>query len=173
MRYWSLLAILGLAFLAQTTFAGFLAIGGVAPNLLQAVVVTFGLLFGPEVGAASGALAGILRDVAFGKYIGLSVISLGLVGWLAGLAERRVFKDNLFLPILAGFLATLIAESINLAVVYFFEPALVAGVSPQETILPSGLYTTVATFLIYSRILRSYRYLRPDPRGAIRFLRRR
>ncbi|MFO7172103.1 MAG: rod shape-determining protein MreD [Bacillota bacterium] len=173
MRYWVLAAILGVAFLAQTTVAGFLQIGGVAPNLLQAVVVSYGLLFGSPVGAVAGALVGLLRDVAFGRYIGLSVLSLGAVGWVAGLVERRVYQENPLLPVLGGLLSTFLAEGIHYGVLRLLDPDLVAAAAVSRRVLPGALYTTAVTFLVYRRILRAYGYLRPEPGGVIRSVRRR
>lgn len=173
MRYWALLGILGLAFLAETTVAGFLSIVGVTPNLLLGTVVSLGLLFGPEVGLLAGALAGLLLDVEFGRYVGLHILTLGIPGLLVGQAEQRVIKENLFLPLVVGLLASLLSQWLTVAIMAFFGWRIPLLDALTGAILPGALYDAAVTVLVYGQIYRWYRYLRPDPRGAIHFIRRR
>lgn len=173
MRYWALLGILGLAFLLQTTMAGFLAIRGVQPDLALATVVSLGLLFGPEVGLLGGALVGLLLDVVFGRFVGLHLLTRGGVGLLIGLAEQRVFKESLLLPLMAGFVSSLLSEGATMLILAFFGWRMPVFEQLRTAVLPGALYNAVITLLIYTRIYKHYRYLRPDPRGAIHFIRRR
>lgn len=173
MRYWALLAILGLAFLLETTVSGFLSIQGVHPNLLLGTVVSLGLLFGPEVGLLSGALAGLLLDVEFGRYVGLQLLTLALPGLLVGLAEQRVIKESLLLPLVAGLVASLLSQGLTVLIMAFFGWQAPVLTTLRTSVLPAAVYNAIVTLLIYGRIYRLYKYLRPDPRGAIQFIRRR
>ncbi|OTA40335.1 MAG: hypothetical protein A6D92_19220 [Symbiobacterium thermophilum] len=58
MRYWVLTAITLVAYLVESVLGPFLAIGGVAPNVVFVVAVSCGLLFGWPVGLAWGSAAG-------------------------------------------------------------------------------------------------------------------
>ncbi len=173
MRYWALLAILGIAFLLQTTVAGFLTIRGVHPDLLLATVVSFGLLFGPEVGLLGGGLAGFLLDVVYGRYMGLHILILASLGLAVGMVEQRVFKDSLVLPLLAGLVTSLMTQIATLTILAFFGWRVPLVTTMKTLIFPGALYSAMVTALVYSQIHRRLRYLRPDPRGAIHFIRRR
>lgn len=162
MRYWALAGILLIAFVLQTTLAHAMGISGVAPDLLLCVVVSFGLLFGWEVGAISGAVAGLLFDLQWMRYIGLHALALGVVGMVAGLSERHVFKENLLLPVLAGAVGNLIAKSIGLLLLLAFAKPI--WVVYQQSLLISTVYNAVLCLIIYRWIYRRYEYLRPSVR---------
>jgi rod shape-determining protein MreD len=171
MRYWALTGILLLSYLIQSVLGPFLAIGGVVPNVVLVVVVSFGLLFGWQVGLGTGFAGGLLIDLTIGQLIGSHALALSLVGLVAGLVEERVFKDNLILAGLGGVVGSLIGQVVMLLCIWLFGRA-VSLAEFRSTLLPSVLYDTALCVLVYWRIYRLYGYLRPDPRGTI-VLRRR
>ena len=166
MRYWALAGILLLSYLLQSVMGPFLAIGAVVPNVVLVVVVAFGLLFGWKVGLGAGLIGGLLIDLTIGQLIGSHLLSLGLVGGIVGLVEDRVFKDNLLLAVLGGSIGSVIGQAVMIGCIWLFRRS-VSLVDFRETLLPSVLYDTVLCVLVYSRIYKYYRYLRPDPRGTI------
>lgn len=172
MRYWFLTAIVTLTFLIQSVVSNYLAIFGITPDLLQVVVVSYGLLFGWEVGVGAGVLGGLLLDLTSGRFIGLHVLSLGVVGLVAGLVEEKVFKENILLGPTAGFAGSLISQVIVLVCLTLYGWRVPLVESFRYTILPEALYDMVLAALVYSQLYKYYRYLRPDPRGTI-VLRRR
>lgn len=167
MRYWVLAGILLLAFLVQSVLGSFLAIRGIAPNVLLIVVIAYGLLFGWQVGGAAGVIGGLLLDLTTGRYIGIHVLSLGIVGLALGLVEERVFKDNILLAALGGLLGSLVSQTIVLLALWIFGWQISLVGSLRSTILPAAVYDMILCMLVYGRIYRYYRYLRPDPRGTI------
>lgn len=172
MRYWVLAGLLILGYLLQSVVAIYLAIGGVIPDLLLALVVTYGLLFGPEIGLGAGILAGLLTDLTASRFIGLHILALGAVGLGAGVVEEKVFKDNLLLAPTAGFIASAVKQSITLGALMLFGWRFAPMETLRQTILPAALYDMVVTWIVYGQIYKYYLYLRPDPRGTI-VLRRR
>lgn len=172
MRYWALTGILVLSFLLQSAVSTHLAIGDVAPNFVLVVVVCYGLLFGPEVGLVAGAIGGLLIDLTTGLHVGNHVLALALVGWLVGQVEERVFKDNLLLAAVGGFLGSLVSQSMVLTVLWIFGRKISLWGSLRHPLLPSAIYDMVLCVLVYGFIYRYYRYLRPDPRGTISLRRR-
>lgn len=75
-----------LAVVLQAVFLPPLAWNGVVPDLALLIVVSAGLVRGPDFGATCGFLAGLLLDLAppAEHTVGRWVIALVLVGWLAG-----------------------------------------------------------------------------------------
>jgi rod shape-determining protein MreD len=166
-RYWLLSAILLGAFLLQTTVAPYLEIGGVMPDFLVAVTVSYGLLFGWQAGLATGILAGFLVDLTFGRFVGMHVIAYALIGWASGLTEEKVFKDNFLLPCLGGLAGTIASQSVVLICLSLFGWVFPVWEAYRFTILPSSLYNMVLTYMVYRPLFKHYHYLRPDPRGTI------
>lgn len=172
MRYWVLTGILVLAFLLQSVVSAYLAIQGITPNFLLVVVVSYGLLFGWPVGLGAGVLGGLLLDLTAGRFIGLHVLSLGVVGLAAGLTEERVFKDNLLLAPVSGLAGSIASQLIIWLCLWLYGWQVPLLPTLRTTIFPSALYDMILAIVIYGQIYRHYLYLRPDPRGTI-VLRRR
>jgi rod shape-determining protein MreD len=167
MRY-GLLAAIGMAgFLIQSVLGSYLSIGGAMPSPVLAVTVSLGLLFGWRIGLGAGMIGGLLLDLTAGRLIGLHLLSLGLVGLLAGLLEEKIFKENWLLAGLIGFGTSIVAYCLN----YLCLALLGWQVDPMHSligaILPSALYNGIITMLVYAQIYRYYQYLRPNPRGTI------
>lgn len=172
MRYWVLTGILVMAYLIQSVVAIYLSIGNITPDIVLIVVISYGLLFGWEVGLIAGVLGGMLVDLTFNRYIGLHVLSLGLIGLVAGMVEEKVFKDNLLLAPIAGFVGSLASHSILAVALSFYGWKFNLVESLRTTLVPAALYDMVIAMVVYGQIYKYYLYLRPDPRGTI-VLRRR
>lgn len=111
---WALVVVVTL--LIQATLLPLIAVNGVKPDLLLLVVVSSGLLLGREQGVGMGFFAGLLQDLASGNIFGVNALSKTATGYVAGLMERKVFKENILLPLLAVILATVFNSVLTLAV---------------------------------------------------------
>lgn len=85
----------------QTAIVPLIGIRGVRPDLLLGLVVSCGLLFGKEQGVGIGFFAGLMQDLLAGGFFGLHILSKMTMGYLFGLTEKKVYKRNLLLPIVA------------------------------------------------------------------------
>lgn len=171
MRYWGLTGILLVSYLLQSVVASYLTIGQASPDFVLVVVVCYGLLFGWEIGLGAGAIGGLLVDLTVGRFVGSHILSLGLVGLVAGHLEDKVFKDNFLTASVAGFAGSLLNQGVQLAcqLLYGWEvPAQVLS----SMVLPQAVYATVLTLIGYRLLYRYYMYLKPDPRGTVELRRR-
>jgi rod shape-determining protein MreD len=166
-RYTVLAGILVLAYLLQSVVSSYMAIGGITPDFLLVLVVSYGLLFGWEVGLGAGVLGGLLLDLTTGRFIGLHVLSLGVAGLAAGLVEDKVFKDNLLLAPTSGLVSSVISQTIVLFCLWLYGWQVPLVSALRQTILPAALYDMVLAILVYGQIYKYYLYLKPDPRGTI------
>lgn len=114
---WGLLLVLVLVI--QATLLPLIAVNGIRPDLLLIIVVSSALLLGKEQGVGLGFFAGLLQDLASGNIFGLNVLSKMLTGYLSGIMERKVFKENVLLPVLAVVLATAFNSIVVLATLVF------------------------------------------------------
>lgn len=167
MRYW-LLAIIGLVgFLIQSVLGSYLAIGGAVPSPLLVITLALALLFGWKVGLGTGLIGGLLLDLSAGRLIGLNLLSLGIVGFLVGLLEDKVFKESWLLAGLVGLGGSVLAHTLN----YLCLALLGWRFDPLQTllgaVLPSAVYNSLLAMLVYSQLYRYYQYLRPNTRGTI------
>lgn len=100
-----LLSIVGL--LLQSTIFNHLAVAGAKPDFILMIVVFYSIIQGRIKGGAAGFLLGLLEDIYLGRFIGMNALSKGLTAFLAGWLTRGAFSENLFVPILTTFFATL------------------------------------------------------------------
>jgi rod shape-determining protein MreD len=124
---WGLVLMITLA--VQATLVPFLAIQGIKPDLLLLVVVSSALLLGTQQGVGMGFFAGLLQDLAAGTIFGSNVLSKLATGSLAGSLERKVFKENTLLPVLAVIVATLINQGLRLLILVVLGYTLNFGVA--------------------------------------------
>ena len=151
MFIWGLLLLTALVL--QATLVPLIAVQGVRPDLLLLAVVSSGLLLGKEHGVGIGFFAGLLQDLASGNVFGVNVLSKMASGYIAGLLERKVFKENILLPILAIVLATLFNGTITILLMLIFGHKLdlpSAAMSVAETALYNAILAVPMHRLVYS-----------------------
>ncbi len=95
------------AVILEVTWLERLSVGAPVDPLLVLVIVV-GLLHGAEEGALVGAGCGLLQDVMTGVPLGLGMLGGLGVGFCAGLAERSIYLENVWLPPLAAVTLTLL-----------------------------------------------------------------
>jgi rod shape-determining protein MreD len=93
-----------LAFVAQSALLRYIAICGVSPNILLCLVIVFAFLYEEPLGIVFGIAFGILWDIGFGLYIGVSAVSQTAAA-LAVMRIKRYLNHELLLPALAAGLA--------------------------------------------------------------------
>jgi rod shape-determining protein MreD len=83
---WTRLVLVGLIFLGiQTTILSEMRPFGVMVQLMLLIGVTAGAIYGPEVGALSGLIIGLMYDCVLTTPLGLASLVVGGVGFGAGL----------------------------------------------------------------------------------------
>ena len=91
---------------------------GTKPDIILIIVVATGLLTGRERATGIGFFAGLLQDFASGNIFGLNTLSKMAVGYTAGMAERKVFKESILLPVLAIIIATFFNSAVIQALLF-------------------------------------------------------
>lgn len=99
--------VLIVSLILQSTLLPVLAYAGIHADLLLIVVISLSLLLGKDHGAVIGFTAGLLQDLASGTFFGMNTFSKMILGYFFGMAERQVFKEHMFLPIMAMVCATI------------------------------------------------------------------
>lgn len=111
-RYVVFIFIAALA--VQSTVLRYVAVNGVSPNLLLCLVIVFAFLYDEPYGIAFGAVFGVLLDLHFGMYVGISGISF-MSAAVAMTLLKKYLNHELVLPAVVG---GLIGSALN-SVVYW------------------------------------------------------
>lgn len=160
LNYQPALAIFA-AFLLQTTLAPHMRIAGVQPDFLLMVVVVYGFLEGPVVGSVCGFFAGLLQDLLLVTTLGLNALSKTILGYLSGMVEQNLFSESFVMPMIAIFGATLLNESIFLALRATLGESIAPVVAARSIVVPAAIYNAALTGLSYPLLARLLRRATP------------
>jgi rod shape-determining protein MreD len=141
----------------QGSFLSFFFAGGSIPDLLLIIVLCLTFLGGEKRGMLIGIIAGFLQDIIFGPALGFFSLAKMLSAFLAGLASREIYRDQIIGPALTVFLITFFHEMIIFLLVglfwggnnYNFYYAL------KNLFLPRALYHFILTIPIYPLLYRA------------------
>jgi len=152
----TVLGVFMLAVFIQNTVLDSLQLFGVKPDLVLVLVIFSALLRGPKEGAFWGFVAGFLLDIAAGSYFGLQALTLMTAGYLAGVAQTALYKDNPFVvalvTLVVGFLAGLISYLLLLYLGIFISPGTALG----RIALFEAVYDALVALLLYRWFFRTY-----------------
>nr|WP_290667006.1 rod shape-determining protein MreD [Ardenticatena sp.] len=108
MMWWMPILAMLVAAIVQATWAHHFAIGGVHPDLVLLIVVAWSLLRGTREGVILAFLGGFFLDLLSAAPFGVFTMPLLLVAFITGLGEVNILRSTFILPLLVGFLATLL-----------------------------------------------------------------
>ncbi|MBO4904393.1 MAG: rod shape-determining protein MreD [Lachnospiraceae bacterium] len=149
----TMLFLILIAYLLQSTMIRILPMGGVAPNFLIILTSCFGFMRGKKEGLFIGFVSGLIMDVLFGNIIGFYALVYMLIGYLNGFFASIFYPEDIKLPMV-------LITSSELAycfMVYFFrfliQGKIRFGYYFLHIILPEIVYTVFVTIIIYKIIL--------------------
>lgn len=120
------------------------------PDMLLAVIVSMGVLIGGMPSAAIGIGVGLVVDVLFNKYIGLSALCLMAGGLVGGAFFGKFYADNVIVPSVTAAVLAFLKEHIFL-IVSLLRGANIAGymITLAAYIIPSALLTGGVCALVH------------------------
>ena len=133
----------------QTTVMPRLSLWGVKPDLMLLVIVSWSLLRGTREGMTWALGGGLLLDLLSGGPFGSSTLSLMLSSLVAGIGELTLFRGSLWLPLMAGVLASTVYYASFLVMLQIVGRPVLWGSELLLVILPSIALNALATYPTY------------------------
>lgn len=158
-RWLPTLGTLVVAVLLQVAVAPHVAIGGVVPNLLLLVVLTFALIEGRNAGAIAGFSAGLLFDLLGTGPVGVAALVFAVTGYFAGSLSENMFAEGWLLPATVVFVAGFVAEFSYAVALVLLGAGVPLGDMFLNVVLPAALYNETLALLVYPVVAR---FLRRD-----------
>lgn len=140
-------AFLGIV-LRDTVFNG-LSVAGGKPDFVLILVIFFAIFQGSTSGGFMGVALGLLEDLLTGRFIGVNALCKGFLGYLAGVSERNLYKNNFFVPMVAVFLATFL----NALLYYLFSVLIGSNVGLEKLLfssIPDAIYNMCFSPVFYA-----------------------
>lgn len=142
-----------LIFLAlQCTLGRYIAIGGIAPNLLILMPVFFGYLNGSNEGIYTGFFAGLVYDFFAYDIIGFSALAFLYIGYIAGCLYQQYEEKEILVPLCTVFLASLSFGVFSYIVNFLMQNKLDMGFYVGNIIMPETIYTVCVSLVLYPLI---------------------
>jgi len=124
------------AAMLQTSALPSFSVGGIVPDVMLLAVVSWSVLRGPRAALPLALGGGLLLDLLSGGPFGAATASLVLASVVTGLEQLNLFRDSLWLPLLAGVLATLLYNGAYMMVLALFGRTVQWLPTVRQVILP-------------------------------------
>ena len=149
MKYAALALISFFSVILRDTIFNDLSVAGGKPDFILIIVVFFAIFNGPVKGGWLGLGLGLLEDLMIGRFIGVNALCKGIIGLLIGVSERRLYKDNFFLPIIS----LLIGSLANSMIYYLLSKMIGANMFLSGMIfaaIPDAVYNSLFAPILYA-----------------------
>lgn len=157
--------ILLLAALLQVTLMPHLAVAHVQPDLVLALTICWGLLYGATGGAIAGLAGGFALDLMSGAPFGMHTFVLTLIGSLAGLGVAMIPPDHWLLVPGAAVLCTIIQQGAYVSLLRMAGWPLSWSQVLPEVVIPAALLNLLLTVLLYPLVGMLHRQVAPEEIG--------
>ena len=151
-RYISILLMIIVGFILQTTIFDYLELAGVKPNIMIVITAASGFMFGRRYGMFAGGICGELKDLLFSDIIGMSILLYVFIGFLNGLANKLYFKDDLAIPLTAIGISDVLYGVVFYILSFMLRGRLGIIAYLRQVILPETIYTVIIGIFIYKFI---------------------
>lgn len=121
----------------------------VSPSTGLIIVVVLAILNGKTTGAIVGLIVGLLQDLLFSPVIGINSFIYFFIGYLVGLAETKLSKDNILLPILMTILSTFGYHLTYYLFMYFLNYNIHLIKFFKEVVLMEILYNSILSIPVF------------------------
>lgn len=152
--------IILICFLLQSTLFHFIELGGVVPNLLLIITMSFGLMRGRREGLLVGFFSGLLVDIFFGSVLGPYAFIYMTIGYINGFFHRIYYVEDVLLPMLMISLNEIIFNSVVFIIFFMMRNKLHYVTYFRHVILPEMLYTIIITLFFYKLLARINMHLK-------------
>ncbi len=140
---------ISIVLILQTTLLEHITIWDIKPNLLVVFTISVALLRGNPEGAVIGLITGVALDMSIGKLIGFNGLMCMYVGIIAGLLNKKIFRENFFIVLVFTFGFSVVYEFITYFIYNFSAGNSAWLFAIKNVILPVSIYNSIACLFIH------------------------
>lgn len=155
----------------QLDFFDWFTIAGIKPNLFIIFVLFIGLFGNGSMGTIYGAIIGLFLDFIFQEKVGINVLGLSLIGFLAIGFDKNFSKDSRMTIMLMVLGATIIFEVLSYFLNYVLYATNLDLLIFIKLLLIETIYNVIITIIIYP-ILQKFGYYMENEYAGNRILTR-
>lgn len=144
---WALL-VYGSLLLQSAAFAR-LTFFGAKPDVLLVLVVLTGVLQGKEEAARKGFFIGLFEDLFLARFIGINALTKATLGFLTGMVEKEVFKENVAISVMMVWVFSLFHAALYALLMILLGRFASLGLDYLGTILPFAFYNAMVAVVLF------------------------
>ena len=129
------------------------------PNLFVIYVLFIGLFASRTLGTIYGVVLGLILDFLLGKQIGINAVTLGIVGFLAGVFDKNFSKDSRMTIMLMVLGSTFLLEVLNYLLSYMFSGINIEIIRFSIILTIEIIYNLLLTIILYPIIQKAGYYI--------------
>lgn len=149
----TILLLIIVCFVLQSTVFRSLSFGGIGPNLLIVITSALGFMRGRKTGTVVGFFCGLLIDIFFGEVMGFYALIYMYIGFINGLFRKIFYPEDIKLPIILITASDFAYGMITYILLFLLRGRFQIGYYFINIILPEIVYTIVVTIFLYPIIL--------------------
>lgn len=142
-----------ICFLLQSTLFKALSIASISPNLLIIVTSSFGFMRGKKEGLLTGFLCGLCIDIFYGGTIGFYAMIYMYLGYINGLFRKVFFPEDIKLPMILITASDFVCNLLVYVFQFLFRGQFHFPYYMIHIIIPELVYTILVTVFLYFILL--------------------
>ncbi|MBS4535870.1 rod shape-determining protein MreD [Clostridium sp. D2Q-14] len=149
MKIFNIVALFIASFILQSTIYQYIAIFDIMPNTNLILIILIALFTNKKVGGIVGLIIGMIQDILFGNVIGIHGLIYFFVGYLIGMANSAISKDNSIASFLLTFITT-ICTNILFFFIYYFSSANITFIQMlKEITIVEAIYNSILAIFLF------------------------
>lgn len=140
-------------FVLQTTLFQALSFGGISPNILIIITVSYGFMHGKKCGMVVGFICGLLMDIFYGDVIGFYALVYLYIGAANGVFHSIFYQEDIKLPLVLILASDFVYSFICYILLYLLRSRFDILFYFSHIVIPEIVYTIFVTVFIYPCIL--------------------
>lgn len=148
-KYLTNILILAFLLICQLSISTIFPSLKLIPDFILIFIVIKAIILGSKDAMVYGAIGGLMQDAFLNSFLGIFTPVKTAVAFLAGLLSGRFFPENLLVPPLGVFAATVVHELLYLLLKENYLFAANYVVLLKEIIFPLAALNALITFFIY------------------------
>lgn len=149
----------------QSNFFTWFNIAGIKPNLFVILALFIGLFANRTMGTIYSIVIGLILDFLIGNKVGINAISLGIVGFLAGVFDKNFSKDSRMTIMIMVAGSTLLFETLRYVLNYMFLSTSIEIFSFIIILIVEIIYNIIITIILYPLMQKFGYYIEDEYKG--------
>ena len=167
-KYITYIILAAVFFLIQCSFFPHFTMAEVVPNLMIILTASAAIIDGSLSGCLIGFICGLLMDLTYGETPGLYALGFLVIGYVTGIVNRIIYKEDITLPLVVISTADLFYGLFVFAFGFMIRGRTSFLFYLRRIILPEVVYTAIIAIFLYRLIL--FIMLRLKGKGSENFI---